>query len=117
MHRYPEYTRGRLAQTVGRLREFVHADRRPFDELLIAGPVDRIGHAEARRLEYRPARMRERLGPLWATYWLRATATVPEAWAGSRVDLIWETGTESTLWLEGRPSQGLVTGQYDRPVA
>jgi alpha-mannosidase len=117
MHRHPEYTRGRLAQTVGRLRELVHADRRPFDEMVIAGPVDRIGHAEARRLEYRPARMRERLGPLWATYWLRATATVPEAWAGSRVDLIWETGTESTLWLDGRPAQGLVTGQYDRPVA
>ena len=92
MHRHPEYTRGRLAQTVGRLRELVHADRRPFDELLIAGPVDRIGHAEAQRLEYRPARMRERLGPLWATYWLRAAATVPEAWAGSRVDLIWTPG-------------------------
>ena len=68
MHRYPEYTRGRLAQTVGRLRDLVHAERRPFDELLIAGPVGRIGHAEARGLEYRPARMRERLGPLWATY-------------------------------------------------
>jgi alpha-mannosidase len=117
VHRYPEYTRGRLAQTVGRLRELVHADRRPFDELLIAGPVGRIAHAEAQRLPYRPARMRERLGPLWATYWLRAAATVPDAWAGSRVDLIWETGTESSLWLDGRPAQGLVTGQYDRPVA
>jgi alpha-mannosidase len=117
MHRYPEYTRGRLAQTVARLRALVHADRRPFDELLIAGPVDRIGHAEAQRLEYRPARMREQLGPLWATYWLRAAAIVPEAWAGNRVDLIWETGTESTLWRDGRPAQGLVTGQYDRPVA
>jgi alpha-mannosidase len=117
MHRYPEYTRGRLAQTVGRLRELVRAERRPFDELLIAGPVDRIGHAEAQALEYRPARMRERLGPLWATYWLRAEATVPNEWAGSRVDLVWDSGTEATLWLEGRPVQGLVTGQYDRPIA
>jgi alpha-mannosidase len=117
MHRYPEYTRGRLAQTVGRLRALVHADRRPFDELVIAGPVDRIRHAEAQALDYRPARMGERLGPLWATYWLRAAATVPDKWAGSRVDLIWETGTESTLWMDGRPVQGLVTGQYDRPVA
>jgi alpha-mannosidase len=117
MHRYPEYTRGRIAETVGRLRELVHADRRPFDELLIAGPVDRIGYGEAQALEYRPAQLRERLGPLWATYWLRAAATVPDAWTGSRVDLIFETGTESTLWLGGRPVQGLVTGQYDRPVA
>jgi alpha-mannosidase len=117
MHRYPEYTRGRLAQTVGRLRELVHAERRPLDEMLIAGPVDRIGHADAQWLEYRPARLRERLGPLWATYWVRAAATVPEAWAGSRVDLLWDAGTESTLWLGGRPVQGLVTGQYERPVA
>jgi alpha-mannosidase len=117
MQRYPEYTRGRLAQTVGRLRALVHADRRPLDELLISGPVGRIGRAEAQALEYRPARLGERLGPLWATYWLRAAVTVPDAWAGARVDLLWETGTESTLWLGGRPVQGLVTGQYDRPVA
>jgi len=117
MHRYPEYTRGRLAQTVGRLRELVHAERRPLDEMLVAGPVERIGHAEAQGLSYRPARTRERLGPLWATYWVRAAASVPEEWAGSRVDLIWDTGTESTLWVGGRPVQGLVTGQYDRPVA
>ena len=117
MHRYPEYTRGRIAQAVGRLRELVHAQRRALEDLLIAGPVDRIGHAEAQGLEYRPARLRDRLGPPWATYWVRAAATVPEAWAGSRVDLIWDTGTESTLWLGGRPVQGLVTGQYERPVA
>src|SRR5262245_22012868 len=117
MHRYPDYTRGRLAQTVGRLHGLVHAERRPFDELLIAGPVDRIGHADAQGLAYRPARRRERLGPLWATYWVRGAATVPEPWAGSRVDLIWDTGTESTLWLGGRPVQGLVTGRYERSVA
>jgi alpha-mannosidase len=117
MHRYPEYTRGRLAQTVGRVRELVHAERRPFDELLIAGPVDRIGHADAQALGYRPAQMRERLGPLWATYWLRAAATVPAHWAGSRVDLVWDSGTEATLWLQGQPVQGLVTGEYDRPIA
>jgi alpha-mannosidase len=117
LHRYPEYTRGRIAQTVGRLRDLVHAERRPFDELLIAGPVDRISHADAQAFEYRPAQLRERLGPLWATYWLRAAASVPDSWAGSRVDLIWETGTESTLWLGARPVQGLVSGEYDRRVA
>jgi alpha-mannosidase len=60
----------------------------------------------------------ERFGPLWATYWFRVRATVPEAWAGSRVDLLWRTGTESTLWTDGRPRQGLSTGDgYDRPDA
>jgi alpha-mannosidase len=117
MHRYPEYTRGRLQQTLARVRGLVHVDAHPLDSLEIAGPVDRIGRAEAQRLEYRLARMGARLGPPWATYWLRASAIVPAAWAGSRVDLLWVTGTESTLWLSGAPAQGLVSGGVDRTVA
>ena len=117
MHRYPAYTRGRLQQTLGRMRALVHVDTRPLDTLEIAGPVARIDRAEAQRLEYRPARMGARLGPPWATYWLRASTIVPEAWAGSRVDLLWVTGTESTLWLSGAPAQGLVSGGIERTVA
>jgi alpha-mannosidase len=117
MHRYPDYTRGRLQQTLARVRGLVHVDTHPLDSLEIAGPVDRIGRAEAQRLEYRSARMGARLGPPWATYWLRASAIVPKAWAGSRVDLLWVTGTESTLWLSGAPAQGLVSGGIDRTVA
>jgi alpha-mannosidase len=114
MHRYPQYTRGRLRQTVERLRGLVHADARALESLSIAGPVARIEHAEAQLLEYRPARIGERLGPPWATYWLRATAVVPEEWSESRVDLLWVTGTESTLWLGGVPAQGLVSGEPSR---
>ena len=117
MQRYPAYTRGRLGQTLGRLGRRIHPDRHPLDELRISPPVDRIGHAEAQELEYRPAELGERLGPAWATYWLRARATVPEGWRGSRVDLHWVTGTESTLWRGGRPVQGLVSGDYERFTA
>jgi alpha-mannosidase len=117
MHRYPEYTRGRLQQTLARVRGLVHVDTRPLASLEIAGPVGRIERAEALGLEYRPARMGARLGPPWATYWLRASAIVPGAWAESRVDLLWVTGTESTLWLSGVPAQGLVSGGIDRTVA
>ena len=49
------------------------------------------------------------LGPPWTSFWFRIEATVPEAWAGRRVDLLWETGTESTLWIDGRAVQGLNT--------
>jgi alpha-mannosidase len=118
MHRYPAYTRERLAQTVDRLRKLVYADRRALDTLLVAGPTDRIPRARASRLEYRPCAIGDRFGPLWATYWFRLGAGVPSDWAGSRVDLLWETGTESTLWIDGSPVQGLVTGDgRERPVA
>src|SRR4029079_15779213 len=77
------------------------------DELLVAGPVDRISYDDAQRLAYRPAVPGERYGPLWATYWFRISASVPAAWAERRADLIWATRAESTLWIDGRSVQGL----------
>jgi alpha-mannosidase len=105
--RHPEYTRARLAQTSERLRALVYADARPVEELLVAGPVDRISREEAQGLEYRPVAVGERFGPLWSTFWLRGAATVPDAWAGRRGDLLWDSRSEATLWLEGVPVQGL----------
>jgi alpha-mannosidase len=105
--RHPEYTRARLAQMSERLREVVYPETRTPDELLIAGPVDRIPVEEAASLDYRPAELGERLGPLWATYWFRLRATVPDEWRGRRVDLLWASQAESTLWIDGRSIQGL----------
>lgn len=107
MIRHPEYTLARLAQASERLRALVHPETREPDELLISAAVDRIGREEAQALDYRPVLPGERLGPLWATYWLRVAATVPGDWAGGRVDLLWDSGSEATLWLDGRPTQGL----------
>ncbi|HET6946143.1 MAG TPA: glycoside hydrolase family 38 C-terminal domain-containing protein, partial [Gaiellaceae bacterium] len=102
-----DYARRRLAQTSERLRASVYADVRQVDELLVSQQVDRISWDEARRLEYRPAHLGERFGPLWATYWFRGLATIPEEWRGARVDLLWYTGGEATLWQDGRVIVGL----------
>jgi alpha-mannosidase len=104
--RHAEYTRERLAQMSERLREAVHPEQIWPDELLVAGPVGRISYGEAEGLEYGPF-SGERLGPLWATHWFRVRATIPEGWDGRRVDLIWATRAEATLWLDGRAIQGL----------
>jgi alpha-mannosidase len=93
-----------------RLRSHVHPETCAVGELLVAGPVDRIPLAEAETLEYRPAELGERFGPLWATYWFRVRATVPETWRGRRVELLWVSRSESTLWIDGRSVQGLNTG-------
>jgi alpha-mannosidase len=116
--RHTGYTRERLAATAGRLREAIRPETVTADELLVAGPVDRIPYDEAQALDYRPAEAGERYGPLWATYWFRLAATVPERWAGRRVDLLWGTRAESTLWLDRRPVQGLHgTEPHQRPDA
>ena len=107
MIRHREYTRERLAATAERLRAAIRPESVPLDSLLVAGPVDRISYEEAQRLEYVAAQPGARYGPLWATYWFRLAATVPERWAGRRVDLIWASRAESTLWLGEQSVQGL----------
>jgi alpha-mannosidase len=114
--RHPEYTRARLAQTSERLRERVYPEKCAPDELLVSEQVDRLSYEEAQSLSYRAAVLGERFGPLWATYWFRASATVPEAWRGSRVDLLWDSDSEATLWLDGRPAQGLNRHHHDAPL-
>ena len=120
MQRHPEYTRERIAQVGRRIRRLIHADARDPDSLRVAGPVDRIPPEEAEGLEYRDAELGERFGPLWATYWFRVEATVPEEWAGQRVDLLWVSHSEATLWIGGRPVQGLNSSpdgaRIDAPV-
>ncbi len=116
MHR--DYTRERLARLEERLAAAVYPERVGVGALLLAGPVDRIGHAAAQGLEYRSVAPGEQLGPLFATYWLRAQATVPDAWAGARVDLLLDTRSEGTLWLDGRAVQGInSSGTQPRPDA
>src|SRR5687768_8982921 len=107
MLRHPEYTRERLKQFAERLRAAVWADARPIEDLVVAGPVDRISLPRAIELAYRPARRGEVFGPAWATFWFRARARVPDDWAGRRVDLYWQSHSEATLWIGGRAVQGL----------
>ncbi len=118
MIRHPEYDRARIAQVGERIRALVYAERRTPDRLLVAGPVGRIPVGEAARLEYREASLGEQFGPAWSTFWFDLGATVPPEWEGSRVDLLFVSHSEATLWLDGRPVQGLNTSRHGpRPDA
>jgi alpha-mannosidase len=108
--RHLQYDRARFTQVSTRLAAAVWSDPIPPDELVVSGPVGRVTPAEAEQLEYRPVEPGERFGPLWSTFWFRIRATVPRAWRGHRVDLIWVTRSEATLWIDGRSVQGLNSG-------
>ena len=109
MLRHPGYTRDRIAQVGERILALIWADSIDPAVLQVAGPVDRIEPSEAESLEYRDCSLGDTFGPLWATYWFRVEATVPERWDGERVDLLWVSHSEATLWEGGRPLQGLNT--------
>jgi alpha-mannosidase len=110
--RHLGYTRQRLAQMSGRLRERIYPESRPVDELLASGAVNRISWEEAQSLDVAPVELGRRFGPLWATYWLRVRATVPEEWRGRRVDLRFVSRSEATLWRDGSVLQGLNSGGH-----
>jgi alpha-mannosidase len=100
--------RKRIALLVDVLRGKIYSEKRSLDQLLVSQPVDRISYAEAQDLEYRPVKLGEHFGPLWATFWFRGTFATPPAWTGKRVDLIWISHyCESTLWVNGKVKQGL----------
>ena len=115
---HPDYTRERVRQVARRVAALVHADARAPDRMRIAGPVDRIPASDAAALDYRDAERGMALGPLWATWWLAVEGRVPADWEGEQVDLLLVTNSEATLWLDGEPVQGLVSGgAYVRPDA
>ena len=118
--RYPDYTRQRILDLAGRLAGLVYPETLPASSMQVAGPVDRITHAEAMALDYRPVALGESFGPLWSTFWFRLALDVPDAWAGRRVDLRWNAHSEALLWIDGRSVQGLNathgihdTGRFD----
>ncbi len=108
MQRHHDYTRTRIAQLAERLQSKICEKQVPIQNLVVTGPVDRITYKEAQSLEnFAPAKLGTAFGPLWATYWFRANVQVPKEWAGRRVDLLWESHSEATLWLNGKSAQGL----------
>jgi alpha-mannosidase len=108
MQRHVEYTRDRLKQLVDRLWERVYPEIRPLDSLLVSNQVDRITYEQAQQIrDWRPAKKGDQFGPLWATFWFRGEAIVPQEWKGKRVDFLWSTHSEGTLWINGNVVQGL----------
>ncbi|HLX64549.1 MAG TPA: alpha-mannosidase [Planctomycetota bacterium] len=106
MLRHPDYTRARLKQLAERMRAKIYTDTRPIEMVGVSTVVDRISFDEAAKMKYRPVKVGEQFGPLWATYWFKARITVPPEWAGKRIDLLWVSHSEATLWIDGRSIQG-----------
>ncbi len=107
MQRHPDYTRRRVQQLTERIRERIYPQTQAIEQLELSAKVGRISYQEAVKLNYRPVKLGAKLGPLFATYWFAVQVRVPKQWAGQRVDLLWDTMSENTLWIEGKSRQGL----------
>src|SRR5206468_10896106 len=95
------YTHQRLTQLADRFWGKVYTATRPVDAIEMSERCDRIPYAAAQKLPCKPAAVGAAFGPVWATYWFKVAATVPAEWAGKRVDLLWNSRSEATLWIDG----------------
>lgn len=109
MEKYHDYTRARLAQLSQAMLALVYPERKWIDELLVSEcQPNRITWQHAQKLKaWQPAQRGQQFGPLWSTYWFRAKVKIPAAWKNRRVDLLWESHSEATLWTDGQSVQGL----------
>jgi len=113
--KHPEYTRERIRQLGQRLQKKIYQEILEPDEMLISEAVDRIPHAEGIDLPMKPALIGMSLDPLWATHWLKVQFTMPDAWEGKEVHLLFDSVSEAMVWNDGQPVQGLsarMWGQY-----
>lgn len=76
-------------------------------QLAVSRAPGRIPFAEAVCGKYRPARIGEYFGPVWATFWFKVEITIPAAWRGKEVVFLWDSTSEACIWQNGVPLQGL----------
>ena len=107
MEYYPDYTRDRIRHLARALEGRIYPRRCAPVQLLVSPEAGRITSTDALKLPYRPAALGEQFSPDFATFWFKITFEVPADFAGQRVDLLWGSHSEATLWLDGRSLQGL----------
>ncbi|MFE0462208.1 alpha-mannosidase [Kitasatospora sp. NPDC058965] len=71
--------------------------------------------AEALGADYRPFALGATWGGPWSTTWLRASAQIPEEWAGRRVEAVFDLGFDLTKGPGGQ-AEGLVHDAHGSPL-
>ncbi|QTI87696.1 glycoside hydrolase family 38 C-terminal domain-containing protein [Streptomyces sp. AgN23] len=98
----------RIAKFIAeRLRPALYGDRVPLEVAAWHIPGEPVPVADALRAEYRPFVTGDSWGGPWSTTWFRATATVPERWAGRRVEALFDLGFDLSRGPGGQ-AEGLV---------
>ncbi|MFJ2200768.1 alpha-mannosidase [Streptomyces violaceusniger] len=106
----------RIAKFIAeRLRPALYGDRVPLEVAAWHLPGEPVPVADALRAEYRPFVIGGSWGGPWSTTWFRATATVPERWAGRRVEALFDLGFDLSRGPGGQ-AEGLVHDADGTPL-
>ncbi|MGW8556238.1 alpha-mannosidase [Streptomyces tubercidicus] len=107
MHSKRRLTEQRLDRVLNeRIRPAVHARTVPLRVEIWDVPGEPVTVPEALAAPYRPVAVGHRWGPVWSTSWFRITGSVPQEWAGQRVEAVLDIGFNKTG--PGFSAEGLV---------
>jgi alpha-mannosidase len=107
MLKHPDITKGRLGRLVKDLKALLYPQVSPLTKLSVFAAPGRITYAEAMQGKYRPAQVGETFGPGWSTHWFKVEYEIPKTWRGQEVLLHFDSSSESCVWQDGVPLQGL----------
>ncbi|MET9219991.1 glycoside hydrolase family 38 C-terminal domain-containing protein [Streptomyces sp. NPDC003300] len=101
-----------LAQVV---RPALYSDALTLDLAAWQAPGEPVPVADALAATYAPAAIGDTWGGPWSTTWLRATGRIPAAWAGRRVEAVFDLGFDPTKGPGGQ-AEGFVHDAAGAPV-
>ncbi len=115
MHDDRRLVEGRLDRAVEQLiRPAVYAATEPLELAVWPVPDEPVPVAAALGATYQPFQVGERWGRPWSTSWFRGTGTIPAAWAGRRVEAVFDLGFVGD-W-PGNQAEALVYDATGQPV-
>ncbi|WP_166847730.1 glycoside hydrolase family 38 C-terminal domain-containing protein [Isoptericola sp. BMS4] len=115
MHENQALTIGRVTRVLEeRLRPAVHGSPVPIAVERYVVDGEPIAVADGVAASYEPAAVGDRWGRAWDTTWFRLTGTVPERFAGRRVEIVADLGFDPNM--PGFQCEGLVYRADGTPV-
>ncbi|MFJ4223194.1 alpha-mannosidase [Microbacterium sp. NPDC089695] len=98
MHDDTSLTVGRVTRVLDqRIRPAIHSDAVALTVEAHELPGEPVSPVEGLALPHEPASVPGPWGPAWSTTWFRLTGTVPEGWAGRRVEAVIDLGFDERM--------------------
>ncbi|MFD3520163.1 alpha-mannosidase [Streptomyces sp. NPDC058653] len=97
------------------IRPALHSAARPLTLSTWQVDGEPVPVADALRADYEPFTLGSTWGVPWATTWMRASADIPDAWSGRRVEAVFDLGFDLTKGPGGQ-AEGLVHDAQGAPL-
>ncbi|MDX6245688.1 MAG: alpha-mannosidase [Frankiales bacterium] len=128
MHDDSRFVEDRLRRVLReRLRPALYAHHEPMTVEAWVVPGEPVPVHEALAAVYAPMSIGDAWGKPWSTTWMRLRGTVPQAWAGQRVEVVVDLGFSSSIpgfqaealayTLDGVPIKGIAPRNSYVPVS